>query len=119
MIVVRDVFQLKFGQAKGAVDLWKQVIAINQKMGYGSMQPRILTDMVGSPYYTLVLESTFESMAQFEEGIKKVLANPEWASDLQQDRANDGIRPAGNSVGGGVDRGGRAHILGLLAGYWH
>ena len=78
MIVVRDTFQLKFGQAKGAVDLWKQAIAVNQKLGYGNAGSRILTDLAGSPYYTLILETTFESMAQFEKAIKDVLGSPEW-----------------------------------------
>jgi hypothetical protein len=38
----------------------------------------MLTDLVGSPYYTIVLETTYESMWEFEEAIKKVLKNQEW-----------------------------------------
>ncbi|HEY8667312.1 MAG TPA: NIPSNAP family protein [Tepidisphaeraceae bacterium] len=78
MVVVRDIFQLKFGQAKEAVTLWKQVIAINQRRGYGTAATRMLTDLVGPAYYTLILETTFDSVAQFEKGIKEVLADPEW-----------------------------------------
>jgi hypothetical protein len=38
----------------------------------------------GGPYYTLVLETTFESLAQFEKVIKEVLANPEWRAVYAQ-----------------------------------
>jgi len=77
MIVVRDIFQLKFGQAGQAIELWKQVMEINRKLGYGGTS-RMLTDLVGSPYYTLVLETTYDSMGQMEEALQKVLKNQEW-----------------------------------------
>jgi len=77
MIVVRDIFQLKFGQAGQAIELWKQVMEINRKLGYGGTS-RMLTDLVGPDYYTLVLESTYESMWEFETAIGKVLKNGEW-----------------------------------------
>ncbi len=78
MILVRDIFQLKFGHSGAAVDLWKQAIAINRKLGYGNVTSRLLTDFAGGSYYTLVLETTFDSLAQFEKIFKDVLANAEW-----------------------------------------
>jgi hypothetical protein len=77
MIVVRDIFQLKFGMAGQAIELWKQAMEINRRLGYGG-SARMLTDLVGSPYYTVVLETTYESMWEFEEAIKKVLKNQDW-----------------------------------------
>ncbi len=77
MIVVRDIFQLKFGQAGAAIELWKQVMEINRKLGYGGTS-RMLTDLVGPAYYTLVLETTYDSMGQMEEALQKVLKNQEW-----------------------------------------
>ncbi len=77
MILVRDIFQLKFGAAGQAIELWKQVMQINRTLGYGGTA-RMLTDLVGSPYYTLVLETTYDSMAEFEKAIKEVLKNQEW-----------------------------------------
>src|SRR5437870_917058 len=74
MIVVRDIFQLKFGLAGQAIELWKQILEINRKLGYGGTA-RMLTDLVGPAYYTLVLESTYASMGEFEEAIKRVLKN--------------------------------------------
>ena len=79
MIVVRDVFRLKFGQSKDATALWKQAVGVLKNAGFTDAKSiRILTDLVGSPYYTIVLESTFESAAAWEKSSMAVRANPEW-----------------------------------------
>ena len=83
MIVVRDIFRIKFGQTKEAVALWKQAGSVNKKLGYGQSM-RMLTDFVGPSYYTLVLESSFESMAAFEKAIGEVTASPEWRAIYQK-----------------------------------
>ncbi len=71
MILVRDVFQLKFGKAKEAKALWKKGVAINRKLGYGP--GRALVDLTGS-YYTFVMETTYE------KSLKKVLGAKEWST---------------------------------------
>ncbi len=76
MIVVRNIFQLKFGEAKKAVELWKEGLALGKRIGFPG-KSRVLTDVVGQ-FYTLVFENTFESLAEFENGAKQVMANPEW-----------------------------------------
>ena len=78
MIVVRDVFRVKFGKAKDAVALWKEGIAIARRLGYSPKSSRILTDLVGPSYYTLVFEGTFESLAEYENGGKTVMSNSDW-----------------------------------------
>ena len=66
MIVVRNVFQLKFGKAKEAVALMKEGVAIQKKALAGvEFSTRLLTDVTG-PFYTLVLELTVPSLATFE-----------------------------------------------------
>jgi len=77
MIVVRNVFKLKFGHAREAIDLWKQGIAIAQGAGFEKGSMRLLTDLVG-PFYTLVMESTHESLGDYEQSAKKLMANKEW-----------------------------------------
>jgi hypothetical protein len=47
MILVRDVFHLKFGKARNAVSLRKEVLALAKKIGYGARSARLLTDLVG------------------------------------------------------------------------
>ena len=82
MILVRDIFQLKFGKAKEAVALWKEGSAIIKKLGYGP--ERLLTDLVGSSYYTFVMESKFESLSDLEQGLSKVFGNAEWSQWYQK-----------------------------------
>ena len=83
MIIVRDIFRIKFGQTKEAIALWKQARAVNKKLGYGQSM-RMLTDFVGLPYYTVVLEASFESTAQFEKAIHDVTGNAEWRAIYQK-----------------------------------
>jgi len=84
MILVRDIFQLKFGKAREAVALWKDGLALEKKLGGGAMRSaRILTDIVGPAYYTLVLESVYDSLADFELSAKTAMSNPEWKTWYQ------------------------------------
>ena len=78
MVVVRDIFQLKFGQSKEANAHWKQGLAIIKKSMFGQGSVRLLTDLAGPAYYTLVLESTFESVAVWEAASKTLRADSEW-----------------------------------------
>jgi hypothetical protein len=82
MILVRDIFQLKFGRTKEAVALWKEGSAIIKKLGYGP--ERLLTDLIGPSYYTFVMESTFESLADLEKELSRVFANEEWSQWYQK-----------------------------------
>ena len=65
MIIVRDVFRLKFGKAREA----KALIEESKK----------LPDLVG-PSYTLVLETNFPSLAVFEQEMGKSMSHQEWKS---------------------------------------
>jgi hypothetical protein len=82
MILVRDIFQLKFGKAKEAINLWKDGSAIIKKLEYGP--ERLLTDLVGPSYYTFVMESTFEGLSDLEKGLSKVFGNEEWSRWYQK-----------------------------------
>jgi hypothetical protein len=76
MIVVRNIFQLKFGEAKKGVELWKEGLALAKRIGFPG-KSRVLTDAVGD-FYTLVFENTFDSLSAFESAAKQVMSNPEW-----------------------------------------
>lgn len=75
MIVVRDVFQLKFGKAKEAIGLLKEQPEVLKRSGYPPQ--RILADVTGE-YYTLVMESTFNDLAAFEAALKGLSQDAEW-----------------------------------------
>ena len=75
MIVVRDIFHVEPDQMKQAKELLKKQREIGQRLGHTIL--RVLTDLTGE-YYTLVLESEFKSLADYEIALKKVLADPEF-----------------------------------------
>ncbi len=76
MIVVRNIFRIKFGQAKPAVAAFKEGRALIKKLGMGA-ESRLLTDLVGTSY-TIVHELQFESLSAFEQEMKKVTGSAEW-----------------------------------------
>ncbi len=76
MIVVRNVFQLKFGKAKEAVAISREGMALFKKLGF-TKDSRLLTDLSGA-FYTLVMENSFDSLADFERAGKEVMSKDEW-----------------------------------------
>ena len=76
MIVIRNVFQLKFGKAREALAISKEGLALFQRLGF-TKGSRVLTDVSGN-FYTLVLENTFDSLADFEPAGKEVMSREEW-----------------------------------------
>lgn len=77
MIVVRNVFKMKFGQSKEGVALWKEGLVLAKRLGFPGRSSRVLTDVVGQ-FYTVVFESTFESLGEFENAARIIMPNPEW-----------------------------------------
>jgi hypothetical protein len=73
VFVVRDVFRLHFGKAREALALQVEGRELERRMGYPVT--RVLTDLTG-PYYTLVMESTFDSLADLERAVSNF--TPEW-----------------------------------------
>ena len=83
MIVVRDIFQIEPDQMKLAKELIKQEREIGKRLGHHVA--RILTDLTGE-YYTLVMESEFNSLADYEVALKKVLTDLEFQRNYPQFR---------------------------------
>ena len=79
MIVVRNVFRLKFGKAKEAVAIMKEGLAIQKRAG-SDMPSRLMTDLTGS-FYTLVLELTAPSMAALEAAQPKIMGDKDWQAN--------------------------------------
>ena len=82
MIVVRNVFRLKFGKTKEAVALLKDGIAIQKRAGVDVNQ-RIMTDLVGT-FYTLVLELTISNLGALEASMSKVMGDKDWQATYQK-----------------------------------
>ena len=78
MIVVRNVFRLKFGKAREAVALMKEARAIEKRVMAGlEYSSRALTDVTGQ-FYTLVLEVTVPNLATLESNMPRLFADKEF-----------------------------------------
>jgi hypothetical protein len=84
MVVIRNVFRLKFGKAREAVALFKEGVAIQKRVGAGvDFSTRLLTDLTG-PFYTVVWEITVPSLAAFEEAAPRLMGDKEWQANYQK-----------------------------------
>lgn len=83
MIVVRDIFQVKFGKAQDAIAAWKKGHELIEKIDGNGMNTRLLTDVAGGNYYTLVMESEFGSLADYEASMARIIGNKDWKSWYQ------------------------------------
>src|SRR5215510_5051254 len=82
MILVRNVFRLKFGKAREAVAVMKEGLAIQKKLASG-ISARLLTDLSGD-FYTLVLELTVPSLATLESTQNQIMSDKEWQANYQK-----------------------------------
>ena len=84
MIVVRNVFQLKFGKAREAIALMKEGLGIQRGVLAGvDFSTRVLTDVTG-PFYTLVLELTVANLAAFESSAPRLFADKAWQANYEK-----------------------------------
>jgi hypothetical protein len=81
MILVRDVFQLKFGKAREAKELWKEGAKIDAAQGYRPAQA--MADLTGQ-YYTFVTERTYDSLTAFEKEMSDVLSRNDFRAWYQK-----------------------------------
>ena len=82
MIVVRNVFQLKFGKAREALAVMKEGVAIQKRLA-AEGSARLLTDVTGR-HYTLVLEMTLPNLAAFEAMVPRVFGDKEFQANYQK-----------------------------------
>src|SRR3972149_5356598 len=75
MILVRDIFQLKFGKARPAQVVLKAGLPLLKKGGY--VPQRFLTDFSGD-FYTLIMESSFKDLAEYQRALKANLGDKRW-----------------------------------------
>jgi hypothetical protein len=80
VILVRNLFRVKFGQAKPAVAAFQEVRAAMKQSG---LKSRLLTDLVG-PSYTLIHEIEFENLSAFEQEMKKITGSAEWRARYEK-----------------------------------
>jgi len=77
MILVRIVFQTKWGRAQEVVDEFKQSEAMMRRVTGSNGRVRILTDLSG-PFHTVVQEIEVESLAEWERQRAAMFSDPEF-----------------------------------------
>ena len=63
MYVIRETMHCRPGKVRPLVEKFKAMAGIMEKLGMG--RPRILTDVSGPPYWTVVTEFEVESLEDF------------------------------------------------------
>jgi len=86
MIVVRFVFQTKWGKAQDVVDELKQNADSMRNFVGADVRVRILTDLSG-PFHTVVQELEVESLAEWERLRQAMFSNP----DFQNRQASENM----------------------------
>jgi len=82
MIVIRNVFQLKFGKAREALAVMKEGVAIQKRLA-ADASARLLTDVTG-PHYTLVLELTMPNLAVLDATVTRIFGDKDFQANYQK-----------------------------------
>ena len=77
MIVVRFVFQAKFGKAGEVVEGFKEGADMMRRVAGPNAKVRLLTDLSG-PFDTVVQEVELESLAEWEQLRAKIFSDSEF-----------------------------------------
>jgi hypothetical protein len=75
MIIIRNIFRLQFGKAKEAIAIMKESRDMLDNAGF--KDTRLLVDVVGD-FYTIVLETTAQSLGEWESIAASTLPQEEW-----------------------------------------
>ncbi len=74
MILVRDIFQAKYGKGGDLVALFKEA---QEKWLAKYAEGRILTDVSGQ-FFTVVTEEEFDNLADFDQKSGEIFSQPEF-----------------------------------------
>lgn len=73
MYVIREVLHCKPGKVRPMVEKFKDISAAAKEMGHEPM--RLLTDVTGEPFWTIVAEATVEKIEDFFALEQTLMAN--------------------------------------------
>jgi hypothetical protein len=73
MYVIREVLHCKPGKVRQMVEKFRQISAVLKEMGQEPM--RLLTDVTGEPFWTIVAEAKVEKIDDFFAIEKTLMAN--------------------------------------------
>ena len=74
MYVIREILNCKPGKVRQMVENFEAISAALKELGRPPL--RLLTDVSGEPFWTLIAEATVETVDEFFEMEQTVMANP-------------------------------------------
>jgi hypothetical protein len=81
MVLVRNIFQLKFGKMKEAMMLWKEAEGVLRAVGHSPS--RITTDLSGQ-FYTMVVENVYDSVTSYDQANAEMAKSDAWSRWYQK-----------------------------------
>ena len=75
MFVVREMMHCKPGKVGEMVKRFKQMMPLMKEAGFTTM-PRVMTDVAGEPFWTIVWEQDVESVEQYMEASRQAMSDP-------------------------------------------
>ena len=73
MYIIREVVRCQPGKVKPLLEKFKTISTLMQDMGHAPL--RLLTDVTGEPFWTLVAEATIEKIDDFFALEQRLMAN--------------------------------------------
>jgi hypothetical protein len=80
MYVIREILNCKPGKVREMVEKFKAISAAVQELGHEPL--RLLTDVTGEPFWTVVAEAKVEAIDDFFAMEKKLMANATLAKSM-------------------------------------
>ena len=85
MYIVRDIFQLRFGQYKDAKSLLDE--AYSKGLLPDAKSSRVLTDFTGDAY-RLIFEEGYDTLNAYEQSLTSSMEKPEWKRWYEKFKTN-------------------------------
>ncbi|HSE45093.1 MAG TPA: hypothetical protein VLA89_07160 [Gemmatimonadales bacterium] len=82
MYLVREIFNCKPGQVRPMVDKFMKMGKLGEKVGMPRM--RVMTDLCGEQYWTVVAEMEVPSLQAFEDMMKNPQGSPEDMKQMEE-----------------------------------
>jgi hypothetical protein len=93
MYLVREVMHCKPGQVRMLLEKFKKADELMKKKGFPATS-RVMTDVSGERYWTLVAEQEVDTLDNFAEESRRMMADPEIQAVMKgyHDLVQDGHR---------------------------
>ena len=82
MLLVRELMYCKPGKVRPLVEKFLAMARLNEQLGFGKM--RVMTDVCGERYWTIVSEFEVPDMRTFEEMMQGAGITPEAAKQFDE-----------------------------------